>query len=200
MTFSCIQSPEPLQSKMTCAQRSRLPRRSIKAAAFLRAGQLVAFPTETVYGLGANALDPKAVARIYTVKRRPPTSPLIVHVASIEMAKSLVADWPESAALLTKKFWPGPLTMVVREARAAIPPNRHCRTPDRRPAHAGSSSALALIRAAGRPARSAQRQPLHRTFSHHRRPRPPQSWRRSRLRSRRWTLPGGHRIHRPLFG
>jgi len=84
-----------------------------RAAALLRAGRLVAFPTETVYGLGANALDPEAVARIYAAKRRPATSPLIVHVASIDMAKSLVADWPEAAALLTKNFWPGPLTLVL---------------------------------------------------------------------------------------
>jgi L-threonylcarbamoyladenylate synthase len=84
-----------------------------KAATLLAAGHLVAFPTETVYGLGANALDPKAVARIYAVKRRPPASPLIVHVASIEMAKSLVVAWPETAARLAKKFWPGPLTLVL---------------------------------------------------------------------------------------
>jgi L-threonylcarbamoyladenylate synthase len=92
-----------------------------RAAALLRAGRLVAFPTETVYGLGANALDPEAVARIYAVKRRPATSPLIVHVASVDMAKSLVADWPETAALLTKNFWPGPLTLVLPVA--AAPPN-----------------------------------------------------------------------------
>lgn len=84
-----------------------------QAAALLRAGRLVVFPTETVYGLGANALDPKAVARIYAVKRRPPTSPLIVHVASIEMAQSLVANWPETADKLAKRFWPGPLTLVL---------------------------------------------------------------------------------------
>jgi L-threonylcarbamoyladenylate synthase len=84
-----------------------------RAGALLRAGQLVAFPTETVYGLGANALDPEAVARIYAVKGRPPTSPLIVHVASVEMAQSLVADWPETADLLARKFWPGPLTLVL---------------------------------------------------------------------------------------
>ena len=68
-----------------------------QAAHLLRAGRLVAFPTETVYGLGANALDADAVARIYAVKRRPATSPLIVHVASIEMAQSLVANWTEIA-------------------------------------------------------------------------------------------------------
>jgi len=89
-----------------------------RAAALLRAGRLVAFPTETVYGLGANALDPEAVARIYAVKRRPATSPLIVHVASVDMAKSLVAGWPETAALLTKNFWPGPLTLVLPVAIA----------------------------------------------------------------------------------
>lgn len=94
-----------------------------QAAALLRAGRLVAFPTETVYGLGANALDAEAVARIYAVKRRPPTSPLIVHVASIEMAKSLVAAWPETAAVLTNKFWPGPLTLVLpAEQSSAAPP------------------------------------------------------------------------------
>jgi L-threonylcarbamoyladenylate synthase len=88
-----------------------------RAAQLLRAGRLVAFPTETVYGLGANALDAEAVARIYAVKRRPGTSPLIVHVASIEMAKSLVANWPEIADRLTRRFWPGPLTLVLPKAR-----------------------------------------------------------------------------------
>lgn len=83
------------------------------AAQLLRAGRLVAFPTETVYGLGANALDAGAVARIYAVKRRPATSPLIVHVSSIEMAKSLVTSWPDTAERLAKKFWPGPLTLVL---------------------------------------------------------------------------------------
>jgi L-threonylcarbamoyladenylate synthase len=83
------------------------------AAALLRAGKLVAFPTETVYGLGANALDAEAVARIYAVKRRPATSPLIVHIASIEMAKKLAENWPEIADRLAEKFWPGPLTLVL---------------------------------------------------------------------------------------
>src|ERR1700733_5655669 len=71
---------------------------SIKEAAErIRAGDLVAFPTETVYGLGANALDAAAVAKIYELKGRPRTSPLIVHVASIEMAKTLVTEWPPAA-------------------------------------------------------------------------------------------------------
>jgi len=88
-----------------------------RAARLLRAGRLVAFPTETVYGLGANALDAEAVARIYAVKRRPPTSPLIVHVASIEMAQSLATNWPRNADLLATKFWPGPLTLVLTKSR-----------------------------------------------------------------------------------
>ncbi len=87
------------------------------AAHLLRSGRLVAFPTETVYGLGANALDAEAVARIYSVKGRPAASPLIVHVASIEMAKSLVADWPEIAARLARRFWPGPLTLVLPKSQ-----------------------------------------------------------------------------------
>ena len=91
-----------------------------RAAQLLRAGRLVAFPTETVYGLGANALDREAVARIYAVKRRPLTSPLIVHVASTEMTQSLVADWPEAAERLARLFWPGPLTLVVKK-KPAIP-------------------------------------------------------------------------------
>src|ERR1700682_877918 len=91
------------------------------AARLLRAGHLVAFPTETVYGLGANALDPEAVAKIYRVKGRPASSPLIVHVASIVMAQSLVRAWPELANRLARRFWPGPLTLVL-EKLAAIPP------------------------------------------------------------------------------
>lgn len=93
--------------------QSPTPAEITYAATLLRAGRLVAFPTETVYGLGANALDPEAVARIYAVKRRPSTSPLIVHVASVEMAESLVSDWPRAAGLLTREFWPGPLTLVL---------------------------------------------------------------------------------------
>lgn len=90
------------------------------AARLLRAGRLVVFPTETVYGLGANALNAEAVARIYAVKGRPPTSPLIVHVASTEMTQSIVADWPEAAERLARFFWPGPLTLVVKK-QPAIP-------------------------------------------------------------------------------
>src|ERR1700687_157316 len=84
-----------------------------RAAALIRAGELVAFPTETVYGLGANALDPAAVDKIYAAKGRPSNSPLIVHVDSIEMARALVREWPQAAELLARRFWPGPLTLVL---------------------------------------------------------------------------------------
>lgn len=120
------------------------------AASLLRAGRLVAFPTETVYGLGANALDPEAVARIYKVKGRPSTSPLIVHVASVEMAKSLVTVWPEAADRLARRFWPGPLTLVL-EKQPSIPSNVTAGLPTvglRMPAH---PIALALIQAAAVP-------------------------------------------------
>jgi L-threonylcarbamoyladenylate synthase len=92
-----------------------------RAAALLRAGGLVAFPTETVYGLGANALDEAAVRRIFDAKGRPFSSPLIVHVASIEMARELASEWPDQAELLAKRFWPGPLTIIVP---------KHSRVPD----------------------------------------------------------------------
>jgi L-threonylcarbamoyladenylate synthase len=84
-----------------------------RAANLIRAGQLVAFPTETVYGLGANALDTAAIDKIYAAKGRPPSSPLIVHVSSIEMARGLVREWPERAEKLARKFWAGPLTLVL---------------------------------------------------------------------------------------
>lgn len=116
-----------------------------EAAALIREGRLVAFPTETVYGLGANALDALAVRRIYEAKGRPATSPLIVHVSSTAMAKRVVSAWPEAAEKLAARFWPGPLTLVLPKAK---------RVPDivtsglgtvgvRMPAH---PLALALIR------------------------------------------------------
>lgn len=87
-----------------------------RAAASLRAGELVAVPTETVYGLAANALDARAVAAIYRVKGRPARNPIIVHVASEAMARDCVAEWPASAAALARAFWPGPLTLVLPKA------------------------------------------------------------------------------------
>lgn len=121
-----------------------------RAARLLREGRLVAFPTETVYGLGANALDADAVARIYAAKRRPASSPLIVHVASLEMARSLVAAWPESAERLSQKFWPGPLTLVLPKSGSIplIVTAGLTTVGLRMPSH---PAALALIRAAGVP-------------------------------------------------
>jgi len=87
-----------------------------EAAELLRAGEIVALPTETVYGLAANALDPSAVARIYKAKGRPGNNPIIVHVASIEMARNCAAEWPKTASELARNFWPGPLTLVLPRA------------------------------------------------------------------------------------
>lgn len=91
-----------------------------EAGRLLKAGQVVVFPTETVYGLGANALDPAAVQRIFDAKGRPADNPLIVHVASAEAAKQLVTDWTPMADRLARAFWPGPLTLVLRRA-AKVP-------------------------------------------------------------------------------
>ncbi|HZP24955.1 MAG TPA: L-threonylcarbamoyladenylate synthase [Terriglobales bacterium] len=96
------------------------PQEIQRAAALLRAGKLVAFPTETVYGLGANALDEAAVARIFEAKGRPTTSPIIVHVNGVAMARALVIEWPHTAELLARRFWPGPLTLVLKK-QPAIP-------------------------------------------------------------------------------
>ncbi|TQK98398.1 translation factor SUA5 [Streptomyces puniciscabiei] len=85
-----------------------------KAAEVLRAGGLVALPTETVYGLGANAEDPAAVARIFQVKGRPPSHPLIVHIGGAEQLDDWVEGVPAAARLLAEHFWPGPLTLVLR--------------------------------------------------------------------------------------
>ena len=84
-----------------------------RAADLLRAGEVVALPTETVYGLAANALDAKAIAKIFEIKGRPAHNPIIVHVASIEMGRRCVTDWPAAAEQLAKSFWPGPLTLVL---------------------------------------------------------------------------------------
>ncbi|GAB2656916.1 L-threonylcarbamoyladenylate synthase [Kribbella swartbergensis] len=88
-----------------------------KAAGVLRAGGLVAFPTETVYGLGANAEDSAAVARVFQAKGRPPTHPLIVHLGGAEQLGDWVDDVPATARLLAEQFWPGPLTLVLRRGR-----------------------------------------------------------------------------------
>jgi L-threonylcarbamoyladenylate synthase len=100
------------------------PEEIAAAVARLRAGSVVAFPTETVYGLGADALNERAVARVFELKGRPSNNPLIVHVASAEMARGVVAEgaWGRVADLLTAAFWPGPLSIVLPKG-AAVPSN-----------------------------------------------------------------------------
>lgn len=120
------------------------------AAAVLRQGGLVAFPTETVYGLGADATNAQAVGRIYAAKGRPANNPLIVHVSDPAMARRFVSRWPEAAERLAAAFWPGPLTLVLPKS-ALVPPavtaGLDC-VGVRMPAH---PVALALIEACGLP-------------------------------------------------
>jgi L-threonylcarbamoyladenylate synthase len=89
------------------------PEVTAQAAAVLRGGGLVAFPTETVYGLGANALDAEAVSRIFAAKGRPANNPIIVHVPDVAGVSRVASGWPEIAARLAERFWPGPLTLVL---------------------------------------------------------------------------------------
>jgi L-threonylcarbamoyladenylate synthase len=91
----------------------------LDAAAHLKAGDLVAFPTETVYGLGADASNSKAVARIYSVKGRPNDHPLIVHIASMERMGDWASDVPEYAIALARTFWPGPMTLILKRSELA---------------------------------------------------------------------------------
>ena len=137
--------------------------RNSRAAALIRAGELVAFPTETVYGLGANALDPAAIEKIYAAKGRPPSSPLIVHVSSIEMARGLVREWPERAEKLARIFWPGPLTLVLPET-AARSGSSDRRTGYGRYSHARQSDRAGVDSRSRRSDRRAQRQSVHANF------------------------------------
>lgn len=121
-----------------------------QAAKIIQSGGVVAFPTETVYGLGANALDPAAIRLIYELKGRPASSPLIVHVDSIAMAQTLASDWPIVAEGLARRYWPGPLTIVVK--KGPMIPDEATAGLDtvgfRMPAH---TMALDLIKACGVP-------------------------------------------------
>lgn len=91
----------------------------VRAAHALRSGSLVAFPTETVYGLGADASDAKAVERIYQVKGRPKDHPLIVHVANMQAIEDWVEDVPDFAISLARDFWPGPMTLILKRSALA---------------------------------------------------------------------------------
>jgi L-threonylcarbamoyladenylate synthase len=88
-----------------------------RASELLRSGEVVALPTETVYGLAANALDARAVAKIFEIKGRPAHNPIIAHVAGLDMARSCSSQWPNLADRLAMAFWPGPLTLVVPRAK-----------------------------------------------------------------------------------
>jgi L-threonylcarbamoyladenylate synthase len=121
-----------------------------EAVALLRAGELVAFPTETVYGLGARALDATALARIFAAKGRPATHPLIAHVLDADGARALAVSWDERARALAERFWPGPLTLVVPRA-PSVPAELSGGKPTvaiRAPKH---SVAQALLAAFGEP-------------------------------------------------
>ncbi|MGQ9548315.1 MAG: L-threonylcarbamoyladenylate synthase [Roseiflexus sp.] len=121
-----------------------------EAAAVIRAGGLVAFPTETVYGLGASALDEHAVERIFRAKERPATDPIIAHIADLHQLDLLAQDIPPACEPLARRFWPGPLTLVLPR-RPVVPANLCAGRPTvavRTPAH---PVALALIDASGVP-------------------------------------------------
>jgi L-threonylcarbamoyladenylate synthase len=117
-----------------------------RAVDILRRGSVVAFPTETVYGLGADAFSPTAVAQVYRLKNRPAWNPLIVHVAAVEQARALARHWPGAADELAARFWPGPLTLIVE--RAAGLPGDLATIAIRIPAH---PVALRLLEASGLP-------------------------------------------------
>jgi len=121
-----------------------------RAGALIRAGSVVAFPTETVYGLGANALNSEGVAAIFQAKGRPSSNPLIVHIAEVSSVGAIVREWPKPASLLAERFWPGPLSLVL-EKQETIPDIVTGGRPTvaiRVPAH---PVAQALLRAAGVP-------------------------------------------------
>ncbi len=121
-----------------------------EAASIIRSGQLVAFPTETVYGLGADGLNPIALGRVYTVKGRPPDNPLILHVANRDQLALVAADVPSIAQRLMQAFWPGPLTLILPKT-AGVPDLATAGLPTvavRMPAH---PVALALIITADTP-------------------------------------------------
>jgi L-threonylcarbamoyladenylate synthase len=144
MTAATVPRVEPVDP------RDPEPAAIALAADVLRAGGLVAFPTETFYGLGADALDPEAVARVFRAKGRPADKPLLVLVDSLEMARTIVSGIPAGVEPLLRAHWPGPLTVVFRAA-PRIPDTLTAGTGTvgvRLPGHA---VARALVRAVRRP-------------------------------------------------
>ncbi len=119
------------------------------AAAILQGGGLVAFPTESFYGLGADALDPRALERVFAVKGRPESKPLLVLVDSVKMAEELVSEVPAGARELMARHWPGALTLVLKAA-AHLPDRLTAGTGTVGVRMPGHPVALAVVRAAGR--------------------------------------------------
>jgi L-threonylcarbamoyladenylate synthase len=144
-------STAPISTRVVHVDPERPDREVMRAAAgLIAAGGLVAFPTESFYGLGADALDAAAVARVFAVKGRPDDKPLLVLVDGIEMAGELAAAVPDGARALMARHWPGPLTLVLRAA-ARVPAALTGGTGTvgvRMPGHA---VARALVAAAARP-------------------------------------------------
>jgi len=116
-----------------------------KAVERLKEGRLVAFPTETVYGLGADASNAQAVARLYAVKRRPADHPVIVHFDAADRAFTWAREVPEAARTLAKRFWPGPLTLILKRSAKQLLKRR----PTRRGTRAGSSATMRRARRRG---------------------------------------------------
>ena len=157
-----------------------------RAAAILREGGLVGMPTETVYGLAADANNAAAVARLYAAKGRPRFNPLIAHVSGIAMAKTLVA-WPDLADELAAAFWPGPLTLVLPKLGGA---------PICDLANAGLDSVAIRSPGLRRPARRPERQPVRRRQPDHGAPCQRRPRRQARPHPRWRRLCGGCGIHR----
>ena len=149
-----------MQTELIRIDRTRMDREVMeRAGALLRGGSLVAFPTETVYGLGANALDEEAAKKIYAAKGRPSDNPLIVHIAELEALEGIAAQIPKEAWMLADAFWPGPLTMIFHKK-------------DRGSCYGGSPYAFRRDRrrtdpAGGRLYRGAQRQRIRASKSYH---------------------------------
>jgi len=111
--------PESTQAQVLPTHTPQLFQAAVsRAAQLLSQGEVVALPTETVYGLAANALDPQAVLQIFEIKGRPAHNPIIVHISSLELAKRCVTEWPAIAGKLGRAFWPGPLTLVLPRSKA----------------------------------------------------------------------------------
>lgn len=121
-----------------------------RAARMIKEGGLVAFPTETVYGLGADAFNPAAIEKIFLAKGRPRDNPLIVHIADLAQVAQLARSFPRQARDLSEKFWPGPLTLVLKK-RARVPPEVSAGLSTVAIRMPASPIALSLIRTAGTP-------------------------------------------------